>query len=394
MVNIDEVAKGACTGCGACESACPVGCVSFREDWEGFLAPTIDSDKCIKCRKCLRSCPASMPLDLAFPRDAELFRSLDAGSGASSSGGAAYAIGKYVIEQGGVVVSCAFDEQGYAKHVAVDTVENLGRLQGSKYVQSDARDGYRAVGASLRTGHTVLYIGTPCQAAAAKAMYGGDENLIVCDIVCHGVPSPGFWKRALDWNNERGKLAERAEVMFRSSNRRSRANFELYCKNTPKSNIPFEKDAYYAAFIKNVSLRESCYRCRFARNERVGDITLSDCGSRDHYPDFHPCESVSAVLVNTERGARLFGSLLKAAKSDARPIDFALEARFNKQLSSPTARPTERNSVYRDLAEMPYDEFSNKYTADVGLVWKLKRIAKLLVPVNVRYRLKRAFKRG
>ena len=85
---------------------------------------------------------------------------------------------------------------------------------------------------------------------------------------------------------------------------------------------------------------------------------------------------------------------MKAAKSDARPIDFALEARFNKQLSSPTARPTERNSVYRDLAEMPYDEFSNKYTADVGLVWKLKRIAKLLVPVNVRYRLKRAFKRG
>ena len=50
-----------CTGCGACVSVCPQGCISMVEDKEGFLQPKIDQSKCIECHKCEKTCPILNP---------------------------------------------------------------------------------------------------------------------------------------------------------------------------------------------------------------------------------------------------------------------------------------------------------------------------------------------
>ena len=49
--------KEYCTGCTACASVCPKGCITMAADEDGFLFPVIDAEKCISCGKCAQLCP-------------------------------------------------------------------------------------------------------------------------------------------------------------------------------------------------------------------------------------------------------------------------------------------------------------------------------------------------
>ncbi len=45
-----------CVNCGACESECPVSCIS-----QGDSYFTIDADKCTSCGACADVCPVGAP---------------------------------------------------------------------------------------------------------------------------------------------------------------------------------------------------------------------------------------------------------------------------------------------------------------------------------------------
>ena len=79
------------------------------------------------------------------------------------------------------------------KHIAVDNVIDMKRIQGSKYMQSNINTTYTEVKNYLKDGRWVLFTGTPCQIAGLKSYLGKDfERLITADIICHGVPSADF----------------------------------------------------------------------------------------------------------------------------------------------------------------------------------------------------------
>lgn len=48
--------KKNCCGCSACYAVCPVQAIIMKPDDEGFLYPEINTEKCIRCRKCLSVC--------------------------------------------------------------------------------------------------------------------------------------------------------------------------------------------------------------------------------------------------------------------------------------------------------------------------------------------------
>lgn len=49
--------KAECCGCATCYAICPKGAISMIEDEEGFEYPVIDTNKCIRCYKCIHHCP-------------------------------------------------------------------------------------------------------------------------------------------------------------------------------------------------------------------------------------------------------------------------------------------------------------------------------------------------
>ncbi|MGL5435341.1 MAG: 4Fe-4S dicluster domain-containing protein [Lachnospiraceae bacterium] len=45
-----------CCGCSACYASCPVKAITMEPDEEGFLYPMVNSNKCVRCYKCLSVC--------------------------------------------------------------------------------------------------------------------------------------------------------------------------------------------------------------------------------------------------------------------------------------------------------------------------------------------------
>lgn len=108
----------------------------------------------------------------------------------STSGGAFTAIAEYVLEGGGVVYGAAMDGHQHLRHIPCFRKEDLWRLRGAKYVQSDLDGVFREIREVLKT-RPVLFSGTPCQVDGLYRFLGcRPENLTTCDLVCHGVPSP------------------------------------------------------------------------------------------------------------------------------------------------------------------------------------------------------------
>lgn len=94
-----------------------------------------------------------------------------------------------------MIFGAAFDRNCNVKHIRVDTLDDLGRLRGSKYPQSNVCNSFLEAKAELDSGRAVFYTGTPCEIAGLKNFLGRKyENLFTMDFVCHGVGSDLVWR--------------------------------------------------------------------------------------------------------------------------------------------------------------------------------------------------------
>lgn len=198
MIQISDPAS--CCGCTACASICPHDAISMKPDVMGFLYPLVDESKCIECGLCEKVCAFNEKYDtsLNLPQpDAYAARHKDMKEVETSRSGAAFiAISDYVLDQGGVVYGAGYEDHFRVVHKRAVTKEERDEFKGSKYVQSDLTGIFRSVRTDLKNGLTVLFSGTPCQTAGLNAFIGKKlrENLILLDIVCHGVPGPYIWR--------------------------------------------------------------------------------------------------------------------------------------------------------------------------------------------------------
>lgn len=335
-----------CCGCGACEQLCPKNCITFEYDSEGFLYPQVNADLCTDCGLCAKRCPITS--DVKRGKNPEVYAAKYTDRDTvfnSTSGGIFISLALNVLEKGGIVFGCAYDENLVANHIAVESKDELYRLQSSKYVQSETRGIFAKVKKELENGREVLFSGTGCQAAGLKAFLNKDyPNLLIADIVCHGVPSPKLFAKYVDFMGKKlgGKLTE---YNFRSKEKRG---WDLYYKasNDKKSKSDYGFfDAYYNAFLTCKTYRESCYSCKFANSERAGDITLADYwGIQKIHPEFFDNNGVSLVLVNSERGRKAWEEISGNVKAIPSTIEKAAVQNIN--LVAPSKRPSCRDSIY------------------------------------------------
>ena len=215
-------------------------------------------------------------------------------------------------------------------------------------VQSRLDGVYAEVIASLREGRRVLFTGTPCQIAGLHALLRGarPEGLLTAECLCHGVPSPGLWRRYLREISGGRRILR---IDFRD---KSRSGWQHYrftvCTEKGTRSIPARKDPYMKGFRRELTLRPSCYACPFKSGRSGSDLTLCDLWNvAEAAPQFDDDRGASLVLANTEAGAAHFRAL--DTEHAALSYDERVRAR-NGGFSEQVAAHPLRGVFFRELA--------------------------------------------
>lgn len=343
MIHIEN--KSDCCGCEACIQICPQSCITLENDSEGFLYPHVNTGLCISCGRCDEVCPVKNqgkkkePLAAYAAKNNNVDEQLK-----SSSGGLYILLAQKTIEEGGVVFGVVFNKDWTVVHQCTEVMAGLYPMMGSKYVQSHIGDSYKTVERLLGQSRTVLFSGTPCQISALRRFLRKDyDNLVTVDVVCHGVPSPGVWRKYLkevknksrrtkiqfrlpfiSHFSERDVLAGCDEMNIEGISFREKSKgwkkysfvLTLAMASTygQKKSVSFshihQKDPFMNLFLKNIILRPSCYRCPAKCGKSGADITLSDFWHIGKVlPDYYDEKGVSLVYLNTEKGIRWFNKV-------------------------------------------------------------------------------------
>lgn len=311
MNTIESIRKQECYGCELCGQVCSPKAISFLPDEEGFVYPIVDSSKCINCGACLYTCPSNYKLlkqrehnlrvyALSLTDDRQLTQ--------SSSGGAAYAIMQYGINNNYYIVGVAYDEDYKGTHYAIaNTLQEINDFRGTKYIQARKNDIYRKVKSILDNDGKVIFIGLPCEVAACNAFLG-DENkrIIYVELICHGVSSPRIAEQYINQMvNRHGKISW-------MTIRDKRYGWTPGCikivfENGYTYHNLFDSTEYGYAF-RNMS-RLSCYNCLYKGDQRVADITIGDYWGAEQTDDCWNSNGVSVIFAHTEKGLNIIEHL-------------------------------------------------------------------------------------
>lgn len=361
-----------CTQCFACVEVCPKNCIHKREINGGFFVPSIDAEKCIECGKCMRSCHIlTCKREKLKPlRVYAAWNSNDFIRKRSSSGGVFSSLAEIILNLGGSVVGAAYNEELKVEHIVVTKKEELEKLRGSKYVQSQVANVFPKVKNALEDGEYILFTGTPCQVAGLYSYLKKDyERLYTCDLICHGVPSQRAFECFLSSINI--CIGNISEFKFRYTEGWG------YQMSYNGRNIPINKSFYMKAFTKGFMFMEACYGCKYATPNRISDITIADFWDIGKFVPFRHStrKGISMVLVNNERGRALFKKCNDLI-SEERTLAEAIQCNYN--LSFPSKRPIERDTFYNDLVNMKSQDLVNKYQLSPSFRDYLRPIKRML----------------
>lgn len=188
--------KEDCTGCSACYNICPKKCIKMDADNEGFIYPIVNLEECIHCNKCNKVCPIINPYKKRNKYQ-QVYASINPINKIrlkSSSGGVFYAISDLILQQGGIIYGATFDNKWNVIHTKAENKEQLLKLMGSKYIQSNINSTYNNIKEDLKSGYKVLFCGTSCQVSGLNHFLGKEyENLFTVELLCHGVSSYKIW---------------------------------------------------------------------------------------------------------------------------------------------------------------------------------------------------------
>lgn len=379
MIKLAE--ESLCTGCALCHDVCVKNAISMCQNKEGFYYPVIDTEKCIECGKCQKECPVINDNDFHKSKNAFYGRVRD-NIEKNSSGGFCEAFADTILQMDGVVFGAVLMHDKLA-HKKGTTETECSRMSGSKYIQSDMQDVYRQIKEELEKDKPVLFTGCPCQCAAVVSDFKNSryyDKLYVCEILCHGVPSPGIFQ---DWIAflEKKYNSRVSGYNFRSKkNGWSRPSVEIVFENGKRIVQTHSESNYHMWFGKHLSLRLSCYECKYRNIERIADLTIGDFwGIRSMgITDQEIEKGTSVLLVNTDKGADLLDRTRR--EKDVFLKDISIDDAYINNTPSlhNFPKPAERDSFFAAYQKESIAGIRKKYPAEKKMISLLRKVKHIL----------------
>ena len=385
-----------CYGCGVCAVVCSQKIIEIGLNSDGFYEPHItDASKCTSCGLCMDVCAYShdelsvnnSPLKsyAAWSKEPAVRRKC-------SSGGVGFEIGRYLINQGYKVCGVRYNVNlNRAEHYTATTVEELIQSIGSKYIQSYPVDGFKAINRKEK----YLVTGTPCQIDSFRRYIRKlkkEDNFILMDFFCHGVPSMLVWDKYVKWAE--AKVGKLTYVSWRNKftgwhdswamsidgmltaepvNWHDSYNLLIREKKGFLNSRLSQGDMFYRLFLSDACLGKACYeKCKYKYNKSAADIRIGDLWGKT-YNDNE--DGVSATIAFTEKG----NNILK--KSNCSLIEYSFDIVAEGQMKT---CPIQQD-YYQKLSNVLNDETSSlQDVIDVlnSYQFKQKMINRLKHPVR------------
>jgi len=380
MINIKNSVD--CCGCTACVSVCAHNAIVMKSDIEGFSYPLVNNNLCVDCGLCDNVCPiiyrkstdenkTTLEYYALRIKDKEILKQ-------SSSGGAFSLLCDYVLSRNGFVCGVEYSSRGVVQHTFIDNKDDLKRLRGSKYAQSNLDGIYARLKSHLKEKKWVLFSGTPCQVDGLRRFLRKDyENLITVDLVCHAVPSPLIYKEYLAYCSRKlGEEVVSIDMRDKSTYGWShKYSYRFHYKNGKRTLDPIKVVNWGKLFFSELINRPSCGECKYANLHRPGDFTIADFW--DDYktrPEIYSKEGTSLLLVNSEKAKSVFAEV----KDDCLYWSLRYEEALQPNLIRPTKTHPQRKLFWEYYHANGFDKTYKKYFADSNKEMLKKIIKRLL----------------
>lgn len=362
-----------CCGCAGCHNLCPAHAIEMKPDKAGFLFPHIDKEKCTDCGLCERICPH---LNAAGYRQKQatrvwLYASADEEAKKKSASGAAfYELAKGTINDEGIVFGCAWNSSLKAKHCYADRLEDLVKMQGSKYVQSDMHDSYSQMLQFLKKGKSVLFSGTPCQASAAHNIVMAYQNgkyrkhLLTVGVLCHGVSAPEVWESCKRWMSKQ-EGSPLIDVNFRDKSqegyKKSYCKFQYASGHTTYLPTFLPSSTYIeATLVYNLALRNSCHHCDCKGITKACDLIIGDWYAAHEGTGKM---GTSCVIAFTEQGKTTAERYLQGLQS----FDYKRILESNAFIEKSVPKSPRRDEFIERFNDDIWNDIESFYPAKYGL---------------------------
>jgi len=376
MKSVHLATDQTCTGCMACTDCCPTQSLTPIVKADGHRYVAYNSDSCILCHKCEKVCPvvngkpygnlsltASTPY-AAFSRDSRLREK-------AGSGGIFAAIAAYILSKGGVVCGAEL-QTDHVKHIIIDRPEEIVRLQGSKYMQSDTTGIYQQIKDYLDNGRIVLFSGVGCQVAALLSFLGKHKYidlLYTIDLICGGVPSSLLVKKFLSDS----PLHPHGINRFREG---EKYIFSYLDTNNKVITLPPQERALpLYGYTSGLTNRYCCNNCLFTGSHRLSSATIGDFWND---PVKKPHRSV--IICHNVQGLEL----LENADIEKEPISWAQFLPFNSRLvygKAPYGHRIERKYLAQIFDRCSYKTLEKIYATRIkpyDIAWMCYKIERHL----------------
>lgn len=388
-----------CNGCRACIEICPVNCIEWNLDKEGFRYPKVDVSRCIHCNKCDNVCPQihleKKEYNRVRPKVYGAYSFNEEIRINSTSGGIFSILANFILNERGWVAGAVYNDEFDLVSLITNKTEDLKKLRSSKYLQNDPHQLYPEVEKLLKQGEKVLVCSTPCQIAGLLNFLNKPyNNLYTVDFICKGVCSPLFFHHYLS-NLEKKYKSQIEHVHFKYKDANhpwgslatkiTFKNGKIYLKNK-------KDDPYMCTFLDTgLVVRPCCLECKFKDFPRFADISLGDFwGIKKFYPDIKDTSAgFSVITSNNEKGDFLLDSIKN--NIFLREVNLDEVTAGNIHLLQPYdphygSSDKVREQFFSDLQLIGFDNtikkyvnhpYPNKYRLFIKKVYKLIRMSSL-----------------
>lgn len=186
------------------------------------------------------------------------------------------------------------------------------------------------------------------------------SNLICVDFICHGVPSPKVFKQYIQ---EKESVFESTvtSISFRDKREGWKTCMALGFNNGEEYIADFKnKDRYLQLFLRDVSLRRSCYNCWSKGDARGSDITLADYwGVEKIHPDLFDNKGTSLVIINSAKGDDVFDKIKHGLLHVQTGLEGALEN--NPNFFDSAQKTKNRDKFFKNIDKKSLKKNSSRY---------------------------------